>query len=45
MIGYYESILPHMRTNGLILFDNMLWRGRLAANAPSGIPTAAPSIA
>jgi caffeoyl-CoA O-methyltransferase len=26
---YYELILPRMRTNGLILFDNMLWGGRL----------------
>ncbi len=31
---YYESILPHMRTNGLILFDNMLWRGRLGGKRP-----------
>ncbi|HTB62265.1 MAG TPA: class I SAM-dependent methyltransferase [Opitutales bacterium] len=27
---YYELILPRMRANGLILFDNMLWGGRLA---------------
>jgi caffeoyl-CoA O-methyltransferase len=26
---YYELILPRMRANGLILFDNMLWGGRL----------------
>jgi caffeoyl-CoA O-methyltransferase len=26
---YYEAVLPRMRTNGLILFDNMLWGGRL----------------
>jgi caffeoyl-CoA O-methyltransferase len=26
---YYELILPHMRVNGLILFDNMFWGGRL----------------
>jgi|ERR1700722_3355207 caffeoyl-CoA O-methyltransferase len=26
---YYELVLPHMRNNGLILFDNMLWGGRL----------------
>lgn len=26
---YYELILPRVRTNGLILFDNMLWGGKL----------------
>ncbi len=29
--AYYELILPRMRRNGLILFDNMLWAGRLGA--------------
>jgi caffeoyl-CoA O-methyltransferase len=28
--AYYEAVLPRMRRNGLILFDNMLWGGRLA---------------
>jgi caffeoyl-CoA O-methyltransferase len=28
---YYELILPRIRPNGLILFDNMLWGGRVAA--------------
>jgi len=27
--AYYEMILPRMRVHGLILFDNMLWGGRL----------------
>ena len=27
--AYYERILPRVRRNGLILFDNMLWGGRL----------------
>ncbi len=27
--AYYELVLPRMRRNGLILFDNMLWGGRL----------------
>jgi caffeoyl-CoA O-methyltransferase len=27
--AYYELILPRLRPNGLILFDNMLWGGRL----------------
>ena len=29
--AYYELLLPRVRTNGLILFDNMLWGGRLGA--------------
>lgn len=28
---YYELLLPRVRPNGLILFDNMLWGGRLGA--------------
>ncbi|HEX3988942.1 MAG TPA: class I SAM-dependent methyltransferase [Verrucomicrobiae bacterium] len=31
---YYELVLPRMRKNGLILFDNMLWGGRLGRNQP-----------
>jgi caffeoyl-CoA O-methyltransferase len=31
---YYELVLPRMRPNGLILFDNMLWGGRLGGNKP-----------
>ncbi len=31
--GYYELLLPHMRKNGLMLFDNMLWGGRLGRKA------------
>ncbi len=27
--AYYEEILPRTRKNGLILFDNMLWHGRI----------------
>lgn len=30
---YYELLLPRIRRNGLILFDNMLWGGRLGAGA------------
>ena len=29
----YELLLPRIRRNGLILFDNMLWGGRLGAGA------------
>jgi caffeoyl-CoA O-methyltransferase len=32
--AYYELVLPHMRPNGLILFDNMFWGGRLGKNRP-----------
>jgi len=28
--AYYELILPRLRQNGLILFDNMLWSGKVA---------------
>ncbi len=38
--AYYEMVLPRMRRNGLILFDNMLWGGRLGKKSriknPSG---------
>lgn len=27
--AYFEAVLPRVRRNGLILFDNMLWGGRL----------------
>ncbi|MBU6400320.1 MAG: O-methyltransferase [Verrucomicrobia bacterium] len=26
---YYELVLPHVRRNGVMVFDNMLWGGRL----------------
>jgi len=29
--AYYELVLPRVRRNGLILFDNMLWGGRLGS--------------
>ena len=32
--AYYELVLPRMRPNGLILFDNMLWGGRLGGKKP-----------
>jgi caffeoyl-CoA O-methyltransferase len=35
---YYELVLPRMRANGLILFDNMLWGGRLGRQGPIGHP-------
>jgi caffeoyl-CoA O-methyltransferase len=35
---YYELVLPRMRANGLILFDNMLWHGRLGCKHPPSHP-------
>jgi caffeoyl-CoA O-methyltransferase len=29
--AYYELLLPRVRANGLVLFDNMLWGGRLGS--------------
>ena len=37
---YYELVLPRMRANGLILFDNMLSRGRVGGKGPAGHPNA-----
>lgn len=37
--AYYELILPHVRPNGVLILDNMLWAGRLTGNLdqdPSG---------
>jgi len=28
--AYYEALLPRLRPNGLILFDNVLWMGQVA---------------
>ncbi|QSR86140.1 class I SAM-dependent methyltransferase [Candidatus Methylacidiphilum infernorum] len=33
--NYYELLLPRMKENGLIIFDNMLWRGRVVNPDPS----------
>lgn len=34
--AYYEALLPRMRANGLIVFDNVLWMGQvLDATTPS----------
>jgi caffeoyl-CoA O-methyltransferase len=37
--AYYELLLPRVRPNGLILFDNMLWKGQLGG-APLSDPSA-----
>jgi predicted O-methyltransferase YrrM len=28
--AYYEAVLPLMRQGGVIVFDNVLWKGRVA---------------
>ena len=33
---YYELVLPRVRRNGLILFDNMLWSGRVLKRGNAG---------
>jgi caffeoyl-CoA O-methyltransferase len=32
-LGYYEELLPRLRTNGVILVDNTLWSGRITDSA------------
>jgi len=38
---YYERVLPLVRTGGLILFDNMLWSGRILEDKPQDEATRA----
>jgi caffeoyl-CoA O-methyltransferase len=33
--NYYEALLPHIRPNGAILVDNVLWDGRVVAPQPN----------
>src|SRR2546427_3255221 len=33
---YYELVLPRVRRNGLVLFDNMLWSGRVLRRGNAG---------
>jgi caffeoyl-CoA O-methyltransferase len=30
-VNYYEAVLPHLRSGGLIVADNVLWSGRVLA--------------
>ena len=39
--GYYEALLPRMRTNALIVFDNVLWMGRVLDAEPESDDTRA----
>lgn len=38
---YYEALLPRMRPNGLIVFDNVLWMGQVLDPNPSSDDTRA----
>jgi caffeoyl-CoA O-methyltransferase len=39
--NYYEEIVPRLRPNGLVLFDNVLWFGRVADPAATDPETCA----
>jgi caffeoyl-CoA O-methyltransferase len=39
--GYYDALLPRMRSNGLILFDNVLWQGQVLEKQPESENTRA----
>ena len=38
---YYEALLPHLRTNGLLVFDNVLWMGQVLDSQTSSKETKA----
>ncbi len=38
---YYEALLPHLRPNGLIVFDNVLWMGQVIDRTDTSEDTAA----
>lgn len=40
-VDYYEALLPRLRTDGLIVFDNVLWSGRVADPDDDGADTLA----
>src|SRR5262249_8709561 len=40
-LGYYEELLPRLRTNGLLIFDNVLWSGLVADAATTDDQTLA----
>jgi caffeoyl-CoA O-methyltransferase len=39
--AYYEELLPRLRSNGMIVFDNVLWGGRVADPADQSESTRA----
>jgi caffeoyl-CoA O-methyltransferase len=38
---YYEALLPRLRPNGLMIFDNVLWGGAVLEDHPQGSDTQA----
>ena len=40
-LAYYEELLPRLRPNGLLVFDNVLWAGQVADPAAHDDSTAA----
>lgn len=34
---YYDMLLPKMRKGGMMIFDNMLWYGRVMSEAPTDL--------
>jgi len=40
-LGYYEELLPRLRPNGLLIFDNVLWSGLVADAATTDDQTLA----
>lgn len=39
--AYYEMLLPRLRRNGVIIFDNMLWHGRVVDESDNEVDTLA----
>lgn len=40
-LSYYEALLPRLRADGLLVFDNVLWSGRVADSSDDGVDTVA----
>jgi caffeoyl-CoA O-methyltransferase len=40
-VDYYESVLPHLDPNGVILADNTLWEGKVTDSSIGDAPTRA----
>ena len=39
-LAYYENLLPKMRSGGLIVVDNILWKGEVVEESKSNIAVA-----
>ena len=40
--AYYEELLPRLRPNGVLVFDNVLWRGQVIDPSSAGVHSSAP---